>query len=1053
MRFGETITDTVTLTVSDLTQLFAVRLGSGGFDAPPPPPQTIPLTTEFSFDIIIEGVNEAPVAQDDTATVNEDGTVEIDVLANDNDPDGDPLFLISATAENGVVEVPADPPSTGEGGENDVLIENSVEVAGSANDGDQEDAPLVPPSNPGDEEGSDDPGAPSNSDEQEDNMRGVGAKNGIVTVSPGGVLIYTPNPDFVGEDTITYTIFDGTEIDGGTSTAEVTVTVNPVNDDPVAQADRATTDEDTPVNIDVLANDSDRDEDDLTVTSASANNGDVVIEDDGTLTYTPNPNFNGRDQITYTIEDGNGGSAQAFVGVRINPVNDRPDARDDGIFTVAEDGYIIVDVLANDTDVDGDPLTIVGFPLQAGGQAELTNDGQVRFTPTPDFNGGAFFTYSVSDGNGGTRTGAAIFDVTPINDAPTTSPGRVVADEDDGVFSIRLADFVTEVDEDILNFSLIAADRAGDPIPFSIQDDAVLGDNGLIVIDPEVLGLNEGESANTVFTYTVTDDSGDTGNDTATGTVSLTINGADDSAPDPTPNQKPVAADFSTSANEADGPVVIDLSKLISDPDVDDVLTITSLNVSPTETDATPDVPIAFSIEEGALRIDTDFLGGFVPAGESRTIDLIYTVSDGSLTDTGTISLTLSEDPTDVPDPSNTPPVARDVPGTSGFPSGTDDFSNVVPGDVIVDDPDTPNFVINMSGLISDAETADDELIVTFGDFFLGETSGEGDGGAQTVPFNYDPNTLVLTVKFADIGLADGEEILGSVNYTVSDGTASDTGQIAVNFVNPLDDDTGPGVIRTVLDFEEFESRDGPSLPIEGSKGFTFGASATVVETDEIASDGGRGGSGVSNGQTTRDGANVLVGTATTATTREPVIDPKTDQPIIGEDGSPLFIETTEVVESFAIYGPNTPIEIGGAGVSLGTGIMGSPPAVTDQLLEFAGFGDPFDLNSLSLNPTIGNEVDVTLTTYVAGIVQEPSNGASSDFLRLVEGDSFVFTVDASTPATALDFNGEFLTDDVPNNKPEAFDDLYAVEFTTTDGTALVLDDIAFTIGEEFDLA
>ena len=147
------------------------------------------------------------------------------------------------------------------------------------------------------------------------------APNGIVTINPDGTLRYVPNPNFNGTDVITYVISDG---NGGTSTAAVTVTVTPVNDAPIAVNDNATTNEDAPVTIGVLGNDSDVDGDNLTVSAATSPNGTVVINPDGTITFTPNPNFNGPATITYTISDGNGGTATATVNVTVSAVNDAP---------------------------------------------------------------------------------------------------------------------------------------------------------------------------------------------------------------------------------------------------------------------------------------------------------------------------------------------------------------------------------------------------------------------------------------------------------------------------------------------------------------------------------------------------------------------------------------------------------------------------------------------------------------------------------------------------------------------------------------------------------
>ena len=111
---------------------------------------------------------------------------------------------------------------------------------------------------------------------------------------PDGTLDFTPDANFNGTDTVTYTVTDGA---GGTDTATVTITVNPVNDGPTALDDTASVDEDGSVTIGVLANDSDIDGDALSVTAATAGNGSVSIRPDGSLDYTPNSNFNGTDTV------------------------------------------------------------------------------------------------------------------------------------------------------------------------------------------------------------------------------------------------------------------------------------------------------------------------------------------------------------------------------------------------------------------------------------------------------------------------------------------------------------------------------------------------------------------------------------------------------------------------------------------------------------------------------------------------------------------------------------------------------------------------------------
>lgn len=183
-----------------------------------------------------------------------------------------------------------------------------------------------------------------------------------------------------------------------------TVDNHEYNDDPNPQPDTAVTDEDTPVTIPVLDNDRDPNGDDLTVTGGSSNNGTVTVNDDGSITYTPNPDFNGEDTITYTVTDPNGNTGTSTVTVTVNPVNDNPTANDDAA-TTGLGTPVTIPVLANDTDVDGDPLTIDGTPTSPNGTVTVNPDGTITFTPDADFSGETTISYTVTDGNGGTDTG------------------------------------------------------------------------------------------------------------------------------------------------------------------------------------------------------------------------------------------------------------------------------------------------------------------------------------------------------------------------------------------------------------------------------------------------------------------------------------------------------------------------------------------------------------------------------------------------------------------------------------------------------------------------
>jgi hypothetical protein len=153
--------------------------------------------------------------------------------------------------------------------------------------------------------------------------------------------------------------------------------------------------------------------------SSSPANGSVVVNPDGTLTYTPDADFFGSDAFTYTATDGTA-SVIGSVTVTVAPVNDAPLVTDDPV-TVAEDSVATVDVLVNDADADGDSLTVAGVSSPANGSAVVNPDGTVTYTPDADFFGTDSFTYTATDGTVGV-VGSVMVTVTAVNDPPT-APG------------------------------------------------------------------------------------------------------------------------------------------------------------------------------------------------------------------------------------------------------------------------------------------------------------------------------------------------------------------------------------------------------------------------------------------------------------------------------------------------------------------------------------------------------------------------------------------------------------------------------------------------------
>ncbi len=231
--------------------------------------------------------------------------------------------------------------------------------------------------------------------------------NGVVTVNADGRYTYTPKANYNGTDSFSYKVSDGT-LD---SLAKVDVTVNPVNDDPAALDDSLTIAEDSKVSIDVLANDTDVDGDVLAVSSLGKSSHGTVVLINNRAFYTPNANYYGTDSFTYNVSDGQGGTAAGNVNIILTAVNDVPIAVDDQAATEGTES-VSIDLLANDTDADGDTLQVDAVTQPISGQVSLVN-GQAVYTANQKFVGTDTFAYTVSDGHGGTTTAVASVVVIP----------------------------------------------------------------------------------------------------------------------------------------------------------------------------------------------------------------------------------------------------------------------------------------------------------------------------------------------------------------------------------------------------------------------------------------------------------------------------------------------------------------------------------------------------------------------------------------------------------------------------------------------------------------
>jgi hypothetical protein len=241
----------------------------------------------------------------------------------------------------------------------------------------------------------------------------VGPANGTIVVELDGTVTYTPNENYSGADLFSYTVKDS----GGltSNVAIVNITVNPVSDPPLAENDQATTQERIAVVIDVLVNDfgveGALDPTSVSIVDQPANGTVSVDPVSGEVTYTPNSTFGGSDDFTYTVADTTGlisNIATVFISVTIQ--NRPPDAVDDEV-TTPKGIPVVIHVLENDTDPDPEDivtLTVIQFTQGNRGAVTANDDGTLTYTPSSNYKGDDFFTYTVSDGKGGTDT-ATVF--------------------------------------------------------------------------------------------------------------------------------------------------------------------------------------------------------------------------------------------------------------------------------------------------------------------------------------------------------------------------------------------------------------------------------------------------------------------------------------------------------------------------------------------------------------------------------------------------------------------------------------------------------------------
>ncbi len=813
---GETQDTTVQYTIDD---------GNGGTDT-----ATITIT--------VTGVNDGPVAQDDDFAVQESASVSGDIFADngngvDNDVDDTDSFSITAVDGNagdvgasvagsagGLFTINSDgtfdfdPNGEFEYLSQNQTVDTTVQYTITDNSGATSTA-TVTVTLTGENDsftGNDD--AVSINENVTLNLHGTllsndvdidtndvlnitavdtSGTNGTVAFNDGAnTLTYTAS-NFeelaVGQtatDTLIYTVTDGY---GVTQDVTVTFTVTGVNDDPVAQDDYGTVDEDNTFSANVFADngngaDSDIDTGDTFVVSAvsggsvgsasaGSDGGLFTINSNGALTFDPNGDFEylavGESQdttITYTINDGNGGTDTATVTITVTGVNDDPVGNADGVAIDENEitANLHTTLLSNDTDVDvSDVLNIIAVDTSATtGFVTFNDDANILLYSASGFDhlgegvtATDTFVYTVSDGNGGTQDVTVTVTVTGVNDDPTAqedlfttgenatfSGGNVLADNGNGVDS--------DADTgDVVSVSGVVDGTLGVAIAGSNGGLFTINADGSISFDPngEFESLAIGESLDTVAYYTVEDGNGGE----SIGTVTMTVTGSNDAV---TARDDALTTDedsiFNGSVLQNNG------SGADSDIDTNDTLSVSGVTGGSVGSAISGSSGGLFTINaDGSISFDPNGDFDYLAIGESVDTTVEYTVTDGNgSTDTATVTMTVT--------------------AQNDAPDAVDDQLNITSdstysGNVLVD---------NLYGADSDPDTNDTLSVVGVTGGSVGVAIAGSNGGLFTInadgSITFDPNS-----EFDFLGSSDSLDT--TVEYTISDGNGgTDTATVTM---------------------------------------------------------------------------------------------------------------------------------------------------------------------------------------------------------------------------------------------------------------------------------
>ncbi|HDM8144664.1 TPA: tandem-95 repeat protein [Vibrio harveyi] len=916
-------------------------------------------TVSSSIDLTVRPINDAPVPEDKTFEVEEDGTLiftDADLLAGATDIEGDNLTVegVSYDGGNGILTDNGNGTYTFAPNEN---FNGDVNFSFDVSDGTDtvsanidvsvtpvDDAPVSGNlAYSVDEDGSirlsQEQLLSQASDVEGDALTASDLSvdgNATVTQNDDGSFTITPDADFNGDIDISFDISDGTN----TVQATADLTVNPINDLPVPQDQQFSVEEDGTLQFtdaDLLAGATDIEGDNLTVEGVSYDGGDGILTDNGNGTYTfaPNENFNGDVNFSFDVSDGTD-TVSANIDVSVTPVDDAP-VSGNLAYSVDEDGSIRLSqeqLLSQASDVEGDALTASNLSVDGNATVTQNDDGSFTIMPDADFNGDIDISFDISDG---TNTVQATADLTvnPINDLPVPQVQQFSVEED-GTLQFTDADLLagaTDIEGDDLSVTGISYEGT----------DGVLTDNGDGTYS---FAPNENFNGDVNFSFDVSD-----GTDTVSANVDVSV----------TPvNDPPVAGSTSYTVHEDNSITISDAQLLANSSDLEGDVSIDS---------------VSYSGSDGVLQINGDGTYTFSPNENFNgevTLDVVVADEEGA-TDVTTAGITVLE--------VNDPPVA----GPTSY-------------------------------------TIDEDSVLTFSESQVLLNASDVEGDVELVGISYDGPDGIFTVNDdGTCSFAPNENFNGQVQLDVTirdeDGAEVDT-VINVN-VLPINDAPVSGDLAYSVDEDgaitlSQEQLLSQASDIEGddltASDLTVDGNATVTANDD--------GSFTITPDADFNGDidiqfNITDGTDTIQATADLTVNPVNDLPVpqdqqfsVEEDGTLQFTDADLLAGATDIDGDNLTVD--------GISYTGSDGVLTDHGDGTYTFAPNENFNgdvSFSFGVSDGTEtvpanVDVSVTP-----VNDPPVAGSTSYT--VDEDNAITISDEQLLANSSDVEGAVSIDSV----------------------------------------